>query len=153
MKKEFGKLADGSIAYLYTLRFGGLEAQITDFGATLYRLYAPDAEGELADVVLGFDSPEAYAKSGAFFGTVVGRNSNRIKGGKFRLNGKEYQMASITVLIISTPAPIIIRIGCGMWKPSAKTPLPLAYLAPTATRASPATQTSVLPMHWKRAAC
>ena len=92
MKKEFGKLADGRIAHLYTIRSSNLEAQITDFGATLYRLYAPDAEGELADVVLGFDSPEAYAKSGAFFGTVVGRNSNRIKGGKFRLNGKEYQM-------------------------------------------------------------
>ena len=92
MKKEFGKLSDGSIAYLYTLRFGGLEAQITDFGATLYRLYAPDAKGEMADVVLGFDSPEEYAKSGTFFGTVVGRNSNRTKSARFTLNGKEYQM-------------------------------------------------------------
>lgn len=92
MKKEFGRLPDGSIAHLYTLRFGGLEAQITDLGATIYRLYAPDAAGKMADVVLGFDHPEDYIKSGTFFGTVVGRNSNRTKEGKFTLNGKEYQM-------------------------------------------------------------
>ena len=92
MQKEFGRLPDGRIAYLYTLRFGGLEAQITDLGATIYRLYAPDAKGEMADVVLGFDDPADYIKSGTFFGTVVGRNSNRTKEGKFTLNGKEYQM-------------------------------------------------------------
>ena len=92
MKKEFGRSPDGRTAYLYTLQGGGLEAQVTDFGATLYRLYAPDADGKLADVVLGFETPEEYAKSGTFFGTVVGRNSNRTKEGKFTLNGKTYQM-------------------------------------------------------------
>ena len=92
MKREFGRLTDGSTAYLYTLRFGGLEAQITDLGATVYRLYAPDAAGKMADVVLGFDKPEDYIESGTFFGTVVGRNSNRTKEGKFILNGKAYQM-------------------------------------------------------------
>ena len=94
MKKEFGKLPDGSTAMLYTLRSGGLEAQITDLGATLYRLYAPDAKGAQADVVLGFDTPEEYIKSGTFFGTVVGRNSNRTKAGQFTLNGKAYQMGT-----------------------------------------------------------
>ena len=92
MKKEFGRLPDGATVQLYTLRFGGLEAQILDLGATIYRLYAPDAKGEMADVVLGFDDPADYIKSGTFFGTVVGRNSNRTKEGKFTLNGKQYQM-------------------------------------------------------------
>lgn len=92
MKREFGTLPDGSTAHLYTLRFGGLEVQITDLGATIYRLYAPDNKGALADIVLGFDNPADYIKSGTFFGTVVGRNSNRTKAGKFTLNGKEYQM-------------------------------------------------------------
>ncbi|MBE6926480.1 MAG: galactose mutarotase [Ruminococcaceae bacterium] len=92
MKREFGRLPDGSTVHLYTLRFGGLEAQILDLGATIYRLYAPDAEGKMADVVLGFDDPADYIKSGTFFGTVVGRNSNRTKEGKFTLNGKAYQM-------------------------------------------------------------
>ena len=94
MKKEFSKLPDGSTAYLYTLRGGGLEAHISDFGATLHRLYVPDAKGNLADVVLGFDSPAEYMKSGTFFGTVVGRNSNRTKSGKFQLCGKTCQMGT-----------------------------------------------------------
>ena len=94
MKKEFAKLADGRTAYLYTIRGGGLEAHISDFGATLHRLYVPDAQGQMADIVLGFDAPEGYAASGTFFGTVVGRNSNRTKEGKFTLNGKTYQMGT-----------------------------------------------------------
>ncbi len=94
MKKEFGRLPDGSIAYLYTLKCGGLEAHISDFGATLHRLYVPDVNGQLADVVLGFDSPAEYIKSGTFFGTVVGRNSNRTKCGKFQLGGKTYQLGT-----------------------------------------------------------
>ena len=92
MKREFGKLPDGSTAYLYTICGGGLEAHITDLGATLQRLYAPDAKGIPGDVVLGFDTPLSYIKSGTFFGAVIGRNSNRLKEGKFSLNGKSYQM-------------------------------------------------------------
>lgn len=92
MKREFHKLPDGRMSYLYTLRGGGLEAHITDFGATLHRLYVPDRNGALADVVLGFDTPEAYIGSTTFFGTVIGRNSNRVKNGQFSLNGNAYQM-------------------------------------------------------------
>ncbi|MBE6944015.1 MAG: galactose mutarotase [Ruminococcaceae bacterium] len=92
MKREFGKLPNGQTASLYTISGGGLEAHISDLGATLQRLYVPDAKGVLADVVLGFDDPVDYIKSGTFFGTVVGRNSNRTKEGKFTLNGKQYQM-------------------------------------------------------------
>ena len=92
MKREFGKLADGSIAYIYTLHGGGLEAHISDFGGTIHRLYVPDAKGHLLDVVLGFDAPAEYIESGTFFGTVVGRNSNRTKAGSFQLNGNAYQL-------------------------------------------------------------
>ena len=92
MQKEFGRLPDGSTAYLYTIRSGKLEAHISDLGATIQRLYVPDANGALSDVVLGFDNPTDYIKSGTFFGTVVGRNCNRTKEGRFTLNGKTYQM-------------------------------------------------------------
>lgn len=92
MQKEFGRLPDGSTAYLYTIRSGKLEAHISDLGATIQRLYVPDANGALSDVVLGFDNPTDYIKSGTFFGAVVGRNCNRTKEGRFTLNGKTYQM-------------------------------------------------------------
>ena len=92
MQKEFGRLPDGSTAYLYTIRSGKLEAHISDLGATIQRLYVPDANGALSDVVLGFDNPTDYIKSGTLFGAVVGRNCNRTEEGRFTLNGKTYQM-------------------------------------------------------------
>lgn len=87
MKKPFGPNAS-----LYTITDGVITAEISDHGATLVKLFVPDAKGELADVVLGFDSPEEYTASGTFFGATVGRNANRVGGAKFLLNGKEYKI-------------------------------------------------------------
>lgn len=92
MKKEFGQLPDGRTASLYTIVGGGLRAEISDFGATLVRLYVPDGNGEMADVVLGFDSIGDYKTSGTFFGAVVGRNANRVKNATFVLGGKTCRM-------------------------------------------------------------
>ncbi len=92
MKKPFGTLPDGSQASLYTLSGGGLIAQISDYGAAIVKLFVPDSQGRLADVVLGFDDPNDYASSGTFFGAVVGRNANRIQDASFTLNGRRYAM-------------------------------------------------------------
>lgn len=88
--KPFGLLASGEQAHLYAIRCGELEAAITDFGATLVSLWVPDRQGNRADVVLGFESANAYAASDAFLGATVGRNANRIGSASFTLNGKEY---------------------------------------------------------------
>ena len=92
MSKKFGVLPNGKTASIYTIRSGQMTAEISDLGATLVKLFVPDRDGKLADVVLGFDDPQAYCESGTFFGAVVGRNCNRIGGASFRLNGKQYQM-------------------------------------------------------------
>ncbi len=92
MKKTFGAMPNGETAYLYTITNGVLTAEISDCGATLVRLFVPDREGNLADVVLGFDTPCDYIASGTFFGATVGRNSNRIRGAAFCLNGKVYPL-------------------------------------------------------------
>ncbi len=92
MKKEFGTLVGGRKATMYVLTGGGLTAHITDFGATIHRLYVPDSKGELADVVLGFETPDEYIASGTFFGAVVGRSCNRVKNGRFTLGDREYQL-------------------------------------------------------------
>ena len=55
MKKYFGVLPSGETASLYTLSCGALSASVTDYGATLVSLLVPDAQGALADVVLGHD--------------------------------------------------------------------------------------------------
>lgn len=85
MKSEFGILPDGKNTALYTITGGGLKAVVSDYGATLVRLFVPDREGNMADVVLGFDDPNSYTASPAFLGATVGRNANRVKGATFRL--------------------------------------------------------------------
>lgn len=93
MKKQpFGALPEGKQAFLYTISNGRLTAQISDFGATLVRLYVPDKQGVLADVVLGFDDAKDYLASTTYFGATVGRNANRIGSACFSLNGETVQL-------------------------------------------------------------
>ena len=94
MKTFFGKTPQGEDAYLYTISCGELRAEVSDFGATLVKLFVPDAEGNVADVVLGFDSPADYAASDTYFGATVGRNANRIHNACFILNNKTYSLSS-----------------------------------------------------------
>ena len=92
MQQPFGKMPDGRQATMYILTDGVITVHITDFGATVHRIYVPDRNGKLEDINLGFDTLVEYQKSTTFFGTVVGRGANRTKDGRFTLNGKEYQM-------------------------------------------------------------
>lgn len=92
MKEFFGHTPDGGDAYLYTITCGRLKAAVSDFGATLVRLYVPDRNGKLDDVVLGFDSAAEYAASDGCYGATVGRNANRIGGAAIVLGGKTYAL-------------------------------------------------------------
>ncbi len=92
MKELFGYLADGREVSLYTIACGALCAKITDLGATLVKLFVPDREGKAEDVVLGFDSPEGYLTSTAYFGATVGRNANRIGKAAFSMGGRTYPL-------------------------------------------------------------
>lgn len=83
----FGTLRSGEKAYLYSISAGRVRAVISDLGATIVRLYVDDT-----DVVLGFDDPNDYVKSGTFFGSVVGRNCNRTANATVCVNGVEYPM-------------------------------------------------------------
>jgi len=84
MKKTFGTLPSGETAHLYTISRGSLTAAVTDYGASLVRLFVPDKNGNLADVVLGYDDCNGYrTANGAALGATVGRNANRIAGSAF----------------------------------------------------------------------
>src|SRR5688572_18361835 len=72
----------------------GLRLKVTALGATVTSLEVPDRNGKLGDIVLGLDSTEAYAKHHAFFGATVGRVANRIRDGRFSLEGKDYRLAT-----------------------------------------------------------
>ncbi|MBQ7415415.1 MAG: galactose mutarotase [Oscillospiraceae bacterium] len=94
MIQNFGLLPSGKQASLYTITCGALTAKVTDFGATLVSLLVPDRSGRKADVVLGYDDAAGYYSGWAFLGATVGRNANRIKGGRFCLNGKTVQLTA-----------------------------------------------------------
>lgn len=59
----------------------------------LISLTTPDRKGELADIVLGYDSLEQWMDNPTFFACLVGRIGNRIAKGKFKIDGKEFQLA------------------------------------------------------------
>ena len=92
MKKLFGTLASGEQVSLYTLQCGAIKAELTELGATLVRLWVPDKNGKLDDVVLGYDDPKEYVSNDGFLGTVVGRNANRIKNSAFVMGSKTYAL-------------------------------------------------------------
>jgi len=93
-KRTFGRLADGTTIDLYILtNRNGLETQITNYGGAVVALKTPDRNGQMADIVLGYDSPQGYAEDTAFFGALIGRYANRIANGKFSLQGVEYKLA------------------------------------------------------------
>jgi aldose 1-epimerase len=96
-KASGGKLPNGAAVEIYTLKDEKLEVQVMTYGGELISLKAPDRNGKMADVVLGFDDPTGYyensnSKAAAFFGPIVGRYANRIAHAKFSLDGKEYTL-------------------------------------------------------------
>ncbi|MBN1158069.1 MAG: galactose mutarotase [Bacteroidales bacterium] len=95
LESSFKKKHKGKEISLYTMKNkNGLVVQITNYGAIIVSLYVPDRNGELADIVQGYDNIEDYMEgNGPYMGAVCGRCANRIAGGKFTLNEKEYILA------------------------------------------------------------
>ena len=94
-KQAFGKTEDGKSVDSYTLtNANGLKAEIITFGGIVTSLQVPDRNGKFADIVLGCDSPDEYAKSSTYFGALIGRFGNRIAKGKFTLDGVECKLAT-----------------------------------------------------------
>ena len=92
-KEVFGKMPDGTPVEIYTLKDGQTEARIMGYGAILVSLKTPDRNGQIADIVLGYDSLEGYTGGNkAFFGAIAGRYANRIAHGTFTLDGKTYSL-------------------------------------------------------------
>lgn len=88
-----GKIERGEKASLLTIKNShGMEAELTDYGAALVRLWVPDRDGKKRDVVLGHDTALDYERKGWNFGATVGRIANRIAGGTMEVNGEIYEL-------------------------------------------------------------
>lgn len=90
---DFGKFENNDVKLFTITNSNGLIAKLTNFGAVLVSLFVPDKNGNLDDVVLGFDSLDKYLTNNiCYFGSTVGRNSNRVKNASFMLNGTVYNL-------------------------------------------------------------
>jgi aldose 1-epimerase len=89
---EFGTMPDGAAIQLYTVQQGNSRASFINYGARIVTLAVPDAKGECAGLVLGYETLEEYLADRSFQGATIGRFGNRIAGGKFSLDGKTYQI-------------------------------------------------------------
>ncbi len=83
----------GHKTQLFTLKnSNGVTVTITNYGGKVVSLFVPDNNGELADIVLGYDNIKETVNGNPYFGAIIGRYANRIAKGKFSIDGKEYAL-------------------------------------------------------------
>lgn len=98
--EPFAHSEEGKLIKVYTLtNEQGVELRTMNYGGTILSLRVPDREGNMDDVVLGFDSfdkyrSDTYLSESPYFGAIIGRYGNRIDEGVFSLNGKTYHLAT-----------------------------------------------------------
>ena len=91
--RSFGTNNSGNKVTLYTIDNGKARISVMNFGANLVKFEVKNRDGEYVDIVLGYDDAAGYdIDRGTYFGATVGRFANRIEGGKFTLNGVDYQL-------------------------------------------------------------
>ena len=88
--KDWGNV-NGRLVQLYTLtNASGMTAEITNYGAAIVSWMAPDRHGNRSSVIVGLETLEEYIAQPFYLGAIIGRFANRIAGGRFELDGKEY---------------------------------------------------------------
>jgi len=91
IKQVFSKKHNNKDIFSYEIvNNNGSSTAITNYGATITSIKVPDRKGRITEVTLGFDNIDSYIAGHPYFGSTIGRYANRIAGGKFTLNGKQY---------------------------------------------------------------
>lgn len=94
-RDRFATMPDGTAIDVFTLTNArGLELRAITYGGIITSLRTPDRNGQLADIVLGFDTLEGYLSDPPYFGAIIGRYGNRIAKGRFTLDGVAYTLAT-----------------------------------------------------------
>ncbi|MDO4816008.1 MAG: aldose epimerase family protein [Bacillota bacterium] len=89
-EKEFG---EGYKLFVIE-NINGVSVTVTDLGAAVQSIMTPDRNGNFADIVLGYDTPDEYLLHGDYLGATVGRYANRISGAKFSIGNEEYSLTA-----------------------------------------------------------
>jgi aldose 1-epimerase len=92
-KKLFEKEINGKQTTLFTLQNkNGMKVTLTNYGGKIVNIWVPDKSGNLADILLGFNTIDEYVKGSKSFGATVGRYANRIAKATFTLDSVAYQL-------------------------------------------------------------
>ena len=91
--RAFGNLSTGEKIEVHTLvNAAGATVEVLTYGAIIRSICVPDRNGQLVDVVLGFDHLAAYVGSHPYFGAIVGRIAGRVTGGRLQVEGRTYPL-------------------------------------------------------------
>ena len=94
-REPFAALPDGREVELFTLtNADGIEVRIIEYGGIILSLTTPDRDGNMGDIVLGYDDLDGYLDVTPYFGALIGRYGNRIGGARFTLDDVEYSLAA-----------------------------------------------------------
>ena len=85
---KFGKVGGKDVDGFVLRNGNGLSASLISYGARLTRFETPGRDGRLADIVLGFDDIQSYVATNTYFGATCGRYGNRIRQGRFEIDGQ-----------------------------------------------------------------
>ncbi len=92
-KEIFTKDKEGTGIACYEMKNeNGMTVKVCEIGAAITEICVPDRDGNVEDVVLGYDKPEYYFENWPAFGAVIGRCANRIDKSEFCLKGKKYKL-------------------------------------------------------------
>ncbi len=87
--KKIGMTPAGEDIMTYTLtNAAGMRVVVSNFGANLMQIWAPDRAGNFADVLLGYPDAEALQNLDCFFGGLIAPHANRIGGAAYTLDGR-----------------------------------------------------------------
>lgn len=94
MVENFIVSIDHKVTTLHVLQNDkGMLVALTNYGARIVRIQVPDRNGNVEDVVLGYDSIHDYITSEEpYFGATIGRCANRIADGKLNINNQSYTL-------------------------------------------------------------
>ncbi|MCC6792375.1 MAG: galactose mutarotase [Thermomicrobiales bacterium] len=95
VRREIAGEVDGVPVDRYTLAAPGrLEVAILTYGGIIQSILAPDRDGRIANVALGFATLDDYVnlQNPPYFGCITGRYANRIANGRFELDGETHQL-------------------------------------------------------------
>ena len=107
---QFGTTADGEAVHKFVISGGGLRASVMSWGAVLQDLRLEDHD---APLVLGFEKFEDYPAHSPYMGAIAGRCANRIRQGRFTIDGRRYQadvakMLPVTYVVVVALALLFV---------------------------------------------